>query len=247
MAADGFPDLWVRLSERVSWVSRVLSRRNLSWIHDRSDFEVGGNSILCILRFKCVALNMDAAAENVRTDAPFVERGSRSAGRSSPVKLLSVNHPTTSSRTSASRFMDSSSSSSAPAAATWTAEDWRHLLERLVPAVRWLRTYDVRNYLKADLIAGITVGTMLVPQVKRDPTCENGIRCLLLSFLQTTLRSALTTTGREVEDLTMSAKGFNLQSVSQMEGGWFCGCWIGYQAGNVICEACRTSPHLWPL
>jgi hypothetical protein len=25
MAADGFPDLWVRLSERVSWVSRVLS------------------------------------------------------------------------------------------------------------------------------------------------------------------------------------------------------------------------------
>jgi sulfate transporter 4 len=108
---------------------------------------------------------MDAAAENVRTDAPFVERGSRSAGRSSPVKLLSVNHPTTSSRTSASRFMDSSSSSSsAAAAATWTAEDWRHLLERLVPAVRWLRTYDVRNYLKADLIAGITVGTMLVPQ-----------------------------------------------------------------------------------
>jgi hypothetical protein len=113
--------------------------------------------------------------------------------------------------------MDSSSSSSAAAAATWTAEDWRHLLERLVPAVRWLRTYDVRNYLKADLIAGITVGTMLVPQVKRDPTCENGIFCLLLSFLQTTLRSALTTTGREVEDLTMSAKGFNLQSVSQLE------------------------------
>lgn len=163
---------------------------------------------------------MDAAAENVRTDAPFVERGSRSAGRSSSVKLLSVNHPTTSSRTSASRSMDaSSSSSSAAAAATWTADDWRHLLERLVPAVRWLRTYDVRNYLKADLIAGITVGTMLVPQVKRDPTCENRICCLLLSFVQTTLRSALTTTGREVEDLTVSAKGFNPQSVSQMEGG----------------------------
>jgi hypothetical protein len=118
--------------------------------------------------------------------------------------------------------MDSSSSSSAAAAAaaaTWTAEDWRHLLERIVPAVRWLRTYDVRNYLKVDLIAGITVGTMLVPQVKRDPTCENRICCLLLSFLQTTLRSALTTTGREVEDLTVSAKGFNPRSVSQIEGG----------------------------
>ncbi len=164
---------------------------------------------------------MDAAAENVRTHAPLIERGSRSAGRSSPVKLLSVNHPTTSSRTSASRSMDSSSSSSAAAAAaaTWTAEDWRDLLERLVPAVRWLRTYDVRNYLKVDVIAGITVGTMLVPQVKRDPTCENRICCLLLSFLQTTLRSALATTGREVEDLTVSAMGFNPQSVSQMEGG----------------------------
>jgi sulfate transporter 4 len=33
-----------------------------------------------------------------------------------------------------------------------------------VPAVRWLRTYDADNYLKADLIAGITVGTIVVPQ-----------------------------------------------------------------------------------
>ncbi|CAK9190970.1 unnamed protein product [Sphagnum troendelagicum] len=42
--------------------------------------------------------------------------------------------------------------------------DRLHPIEQRVPAVRWLRTYDVDNYLKADLIAGITVGTMLVPQ-----------------------------------------------------------------------------------
>jgi len=33
-----------------------------------------------------------------------------------------------------------------------------------VKTVRWLRTYDVDNHLKGDLIARITVGTMLVPQ-----------------------------------------------------------------------------------
>jgi len=33
-----------------------------------------------------------------------------------------------------------------------------------VKTVRWLRTYDVDNYLKANLIARITVGTMLFPQ-----------------------------------------------------------------------------------
>jgi sulfate transporter 4 len=46
----------------------------------------------------------------------------------------------------------------------WGGRDWLHLIEQLVPEVCWLRTYDVDNYLKAHLIAGITVGTMLVPQ-----------------------------------------------------------------------------------
>jgi MFS superfamily sulfate permease-like transporter len=46
----------------------------------------------------------------------------------------------------------------------WGGRDWPHLIEQLLLAVRWLRTYDVDNYLKANLIARITVGTMLFPQ-----------------------------------------------------------------------------------
>jgi len=45
----------------------------------------------------------------------------------------------------------------------WGGHDWLHLIEQLVLAVHWLRTYNVDNYL-TDLIAGITVGTMLIPQ-----------------------------------------------------------------------------------
>ncbi|KAI5081938.1 hypothetical protein GOP47_0001681 [Adiantum capillus-veneris] len=41
---------------------------------------------------------------------------------------------------------------------------WIEWLQIFIPCVRWLRTYDFRSYLKTDLMAGITVGTMLVPQ-----------------------------------------------------------------------------------
>jgi MFS superfamily sulfate permease-like transporter len=52
-----------------------------------------------------------------------------------------------------------------------------------VPAVRWLRTYDVDNYLKADLIAGITVGTMVVPQVHTlDCPCSSCAAALVISL-----------------------------------------------------------------
>ncbi|XP_074576535.1 LOW QUALITY PROTEIN: putative sulfate transporter 4.2 [Curcuma longa] len=42
-----------------------------------------------------------------------------------------------------------------------SAIDW---LELLLPCTRWMRTYRVKEYLQADLVAGITVGVMLVPQ-----------------------------------------------------------------------------------
>lgn len=34
-----------------------------------------------------------------------------------------------------------------------------------LPCSRWIRTYNVRECLQVDLMAGITVGIMLVPQV----------------------------------------------------------------------------------
>lgn len=42
-----------------------------------------------------------------------------------------------------------------------SAMEW---LEMLLPCTRWIRTYKWREYLQADIMAGITVGTMLVPQ-----------------------------------------------------------------------------------
>lgn len=38
-------------------------------------------------------------------------------------------------------------------------------LAAIFPCLLWLRTYSVQVYLKADLIAGFTVGTMIIPQV----------------------------------------------------------------------------------
>ncbi|CAK9254958.1 unnamed protein product [Sphagnum jensenii] len=87
----------------------------------------------------------------------LAERGRSGASRP-PVKLLPVNHHHVHPTPSQQEYASSDSSS------RWGRRDWLHLIEQLVPAVRWLRTYDVDNYLKADLIAGITVGTMLVPQ-----------------------------------------------------------------------------------
>ncbi|WOK96939.1 hypothetical protein Cni_G05647 [Canna indica] len=42
-----------------------------------------------------------------------------------------------------------------------SAVDW---MELLIPCTRWMRRYKFREYLQPDLIAGITVGVMLVPQ-----------------------------------------------------------------------------------
>ncbi|GJU88373.1 sulfate transporter 4.1, chloroplastic-like protein, partial [Tanacetum coccineum] len=50
---------------------------------------------------------------------------------------------------------------------------WREKVERMslvdwievfIPCSRWIRTYNWREYLQPDLVSGITVGIMLVPQ-----------------------------------------------------------------------------------
>lgn len=47
---------------------------------------------------------------------------------------------------------------------------WRWHMKRLLvvlfPCLRWLSAYDVSKHLRDDIIAGITVGVMLVPQVR---------------------------------------------------------------------------------
>lgn len=44
----------------------------------------------------------------------------------------------------------------------------RTCLESFLPSLRWMKAYRWRDSLKADAIAGITVGTMLIPQVCED-------------------------------------------------------------------------------
>ncbi|KAG1365751.1 putative sulfate transporter 4.1, chloroplastic [Cocos nucifera] len=43
------------------------------------------------------------------------------------------------------------------------------LLELLLPCIRWIRTYRWREYLQMDLVAGVTVGVMLIPQFSWPP------------------------------------------------------------------------------
>ncbi|XP_060212619.1 probable sulfate transporter 4.2 isoform X1 [Lycium barbarum] len=84
-----------------------------------------------------------------------------STGNSRSVKIIPLEHP---SATSSS----SSSSSSPSVVAKWMARmkrmTWKDWIELFFPCYRWMRTYKVNEYLQPDLMAGITVGIMLVPQ-----------------------------------------------------------------------------------
>ncbi|XP_014498164.1 probable sulfate transporter 4.2 [Vigna radiata var. radiata] len=82
-----------------------------------------------------------------------------SATGARPVRIIPLQHPT------------ATSSSSPPANvafARWTAKlrrmTWLEWLEFFFPCLRWIRIYKWREYFQVDLMAGITVGVMLVPQ-----------------------------------------------------------------------------------
>lgn len=84
-------------------------------------------------------------------------------GQTRPVKVIPLQHPDTSNeaRPPSIPFDDIFSG--------WTAKikrmsivDW---IDTLFPCSRWIRTYRWNEYFKLDLMAGITVGMMLVPQV----------------------------------------------------------------------------------
>ncbi|XP_020231928.1 probable sulfate transporter 4.2 [Cajanus cajan] len=75
-----------------------------------------------------------------------------------PVRIIPLQHPTAT----------SSSPTPTEAFARWAARlrrmTWLEWIEFCLPCVRWIRTYKWREYLQVDLMAGITVGVMLVPQ-----------------------------------------------------------------------------------
>ncbi|XP_034204962.1 sulfate transporter 4.1, chloroplastic-like isoform X6 [Prunus dulcis] len=79
-----------------------------------------------------------------------------------PVRIIPLQHPSTTSSSS------SASSSTWAALSRWKSKvqsmTWVEWLEVFLPCTRWIRTYKWREYLQVDLMAGITVGVMLVPQ-----------------------------------------------------------------------------------
>ncbi|KAJ6902036.1 sulfate transporter 4.1 [Populus alba x Populus x berolinensis] len=78
-----------------------------------------------------------------------------------PVKIIPLQHPNTTT---------SSSLNLLPGAlfSRWTAKVKRTTLvqwiDTFLPCCRWIRTYKWREYFHPDLMAGLTVGVMLVPQ-----------------------------------------------------------------------------------
>ncbi|KAJ8540348.1 hypothetical protein K7X08_030267 [Anisodus acutangulus] len=97
---------------------------------------------------------MDRKTYALTTNSP--DFASMSTGSRS-VKIIPLEHPST------------TSSSSLPSVVSkWKAMikrmTWKEWIELFFPCYRWMRTYKVREYLQSDLMAGITVGIMLVPQ-----------------------------------------------------------------------------------
>ncbi|CAL0314658.1 unnamed protein product [Lupinus luteus] len=78
------------------------------------------------------------------------------------VRIIPLQHP-------AATTSSSSSSSSSPFPfSLWLSNlrrmTWLEWIEFFFPCCRWIRTYKWKEYFQVDLMAGITVGVMLVPQ-----------------------------------------------------------------------------------
>ncbi|KAL3338190.1 hypothetical protein AABB24_030371 [Solanum stoloniferum] len=88
---------------------------------------------------------------------------SMSTGGSRAVKIIQLEHPSATASSSSE-----TASASASVVSKWKARmkgmTWKEWIELFFPCYRWTRTYKVREYLQSDLMAGITVGIMLVPQ-----------------------------------------------------------------------------------
>ncbi|XP_059456986.1 probable sulfate transporter 4.2 [Corylus avellana] len=96
--------------------------------------------------------------------APNLSESDNSMSSSTrPVKIIPLQHPDTTSTST-------SFSGSYPSAlfSRWTLKfqrlTWAEWIGLFLPCYRWISTYKWREYLQVDLMAGTTVGIMLVPQ-----------------------------------------------------------------------------------
>ncbi|KAJ7975872.1 Sulfate transporter [Quillaja saponaria] len=85
-----------------------------------------------------------------------------SATTTRPVKIIPLQHPTvTSLSSSSSSYLSALFSRWVEKLQRMTRIEW---IELFLPCYRWIRTYKWSQYFQVDLLAGTTVGVMLVPQ-----------------------------------------------------------------------------------
>ncbi|CAK8540985.1 unnamed protein product [Lathyrus sativus] len=97
-------------------------------------------------------------ASHSYSDLPSAAMPSAS-GSSRPIRVIPMQHPNVAS--SSSLPPNVALSQWASKLRRMTALEW---LEFFLPCYRWIRIYKWREYFQLDLMAGITVGVMLVPQ-----------------------------------------------------------------------------------
>lgn len=130
-------------------------------------FCFGGEGSLNFSRTAAIAVQdaslllvLPAKMDNISYASSSIVDVVSAASGDRPVKVLPLVHPSPS----------SSRRPSAPFIGRWISRlqemslmEW---IELFLPCTRWIRTYHWREFLQADLMAGVTVGIMLVPQVR---------------------------------------------------------------------------------
>ncbi|KAJ6432728.1 hypothetical protein OIU84_019885 [Salix udensis] len=97
-------------------------------------------------------------------DLRTVSASSSSLGSSMPnrpVKTIPLQHPDTTSTSSSTPLAQAMFSRWTTKIKRTTPSQW---IDTFLPCCRWIRTYKWREYLQPDLMAGLTVGVMLIPQ-----------------------------------------------------------------------------------
>ncbi|GAU17767.1 hypothetical protein TSUD_171550 [Trifolium subterraneum] len=99
-------------------------------------------------------------ASHSYSDLPSAASMPTTSSSSRPIRVIPMQHPNTN-PTSSSLPANIAISQWASKVRGMTLLQW---LEFLIPCYRWIRIYKWREYFQVDLMAGITVGVMLVPQ-----------------------------------------------------------------------------------
>ncbi|KAJ6772843.1 SULFATE TRANSPORTER 4.1-RELATED [Salix koriyanagi] len=110
-----------------------------------------------------VRMEITYASSSCR-DLRTISASSSSLGSSMPnrpVKTIPLQHPDTTSTSSSTPLAQAMFSRWTTKIKRTTPSQW---IDTFLPCCRWIRTYKWREYLQPDLMAGLTVGVMLIPQ-----------------------------------------------------------------------------------